>query len=309
MSIGKLLITGAGGMVGRNLLAHPAIKRWRICAPSRAELDLADRAATEAYFRNECPDVVLHAAGRVGGIQANIANPVAFLVENMDASRNVIMAARAAGVKNLLNLGSSCMYPRGHSEPLREEQILTGELEPTNEGYAIAKIMAARLCQYIRQQNAEMFYKTLIPCNLYGKYDKFDEESSHLVPAIISKIHHAKARRLKEVVIWGDGQACREFMFAGDFVEALVKALEEPSSLPDLMNIGLGLDHSITTYYEAAAHVIGWTGSFKFDTSRPVGMARKLVDTSRQTSWGWQAQTSLEDGIRETYSYYLREVA
>jgi len=301
----RLFLTGGGGMVGRNIQDHAAAADWEILAPRSGELDLTDAGAVAAYLEAHKPDLVIHAAGRVGGIQANMANPVAFLDENLAMGRNVIMGARAAGVTRLINLASTCMYPREGENPLREESILTGALEPTNEGYALAKIMAMRLCDYIRQEDPAALYKTLIPCNLYGAYDKFDPRHSHLLPAIIHKVHQAMKTGAAEVEIWGDGTARREFMFAADLADAIWKAAGDLEALPGAMNIGLGHDHSINDYYATVADVIGWQGSFTHDLSKPVGMKQKLCSTERQTAWGWQAPTSLRDGIAQTYRYYL----
>ena len=221
---GTLLLTGGSGMVGRNIQDHPLAAEWDILAPRSRALDLTDAAAVSAFMDRHRPDMVIHAAGRVGGIQANIRHPVAFLEENTAMGRNVIMAARQAGVTRILNLASTCMYPRAAENPLREEMILSGELEPTNEGYALAKIFATRLCQYIRREDEAAQYKTLIPCNLYGLHDKFDPAHSHLVPAIIHKMHIAKTEGQETVEIWGDGTARREFMFAADLAEAVLRA-------------------------------------------------------------------------------------
>ena len=188
-------------MVGKNILESSNFKKFQLFAPNRSELNLFNYSDVLIYIKNLKPDFVIHCAGRVGGIQANMKHPVAFLVENLDINRNVIMAARAAGVKNLINMGSSCMYPRNAENPLREDMILHGELEPTNEGYAIAKIMAQRLCSYIRKEDASFLYKTLVPCNLYGRHDKFEPEHSHLVPAVIRKLHEAKVQNILEVDI------------------------------------------------------------------------------------------------------------
>lgn len=301
----KLLLLGAGGMVGRNLLEHPKISGFHVFAPSRKELDLRDAGAVEGYIRTTRPDVIIHAAGLVGGIQANIAEPVRFLVENVDIGRNVILGARSAGVKKLLNLGSSCMYPRDAVNPLTEDRVLTGALEPTNEGYALAKIYAAKLCAYISAENPDYQYKTLIPCNLYGRYDKFDAARSHLVPAVIEKIHRAKICKETQVEIWGDGMARREFLYAGDFSEAVFHMLSRFESLPMLTNIGVGSDFTVKDYYEAAASVIGWGGTFTYDLSRPVGMQRKLVDVAVQTRLGWRPTTSLTSGLDQTFQYFL----
>lgn len=301
----KLLLTGGSGLVGRNMLDNPAAKGWDILAPPSKELDLMEYADVKEYIGDHAPDLVVHCAGKVGGIRANLTEPVAFLDRNVMIGRNVIMAARAACVKRLINLASTCIYPRGGPNPLREDLILKGELEPTNEGYAIAKILALRLCQYIRRENQDFQYKTLIPCNLYGVYDKFDPQNSHLIPAIIHKIHEAKTSGSSTVEIWGDGNARREFMYSADLANAVYWFADELETMPDIMNIGVGHDHSINEYYEAVARVIGWEGTFIHDHSKPVGMARKLSDTSLQTGRGWRPTTSIEQGIAQTYQHYL----
>jgi len=303
---GRILLTGGWGMVGSNILEHPRAREWEITAPSSAELDLTNYQATRRYMDGCRPDIVIHAAGRVGGIQANIARPVDFLVTNTDIGRNVIMAAREAGVSTLLNLASSCMYPRNAPNPLTEDLILTGELEPTNEGYALAKIFATRLCQYIARENPAFQYKTLVPCNLYGRYDSFDPERSHLVPAVIEKIHHAKATGKDTVEIWGDGEARREFMYAGDLADAVMKACDDIDSLPDVMNLGPGYDYTINEYYRAVAEVVGWAGCFVHNIDKPVGMRQKLVSIERQNRWGWKPSTGLKQGITETYRFYRK---
>ena len=302
----RILLTGGGGMVGRNLLEHPIIGSFEMLAPRSSELDLRNFDAVQGYLRKHRPDMVIHAAGKVGGIQANMREPVGFLLENLDMGRNIVWAARQAGIKRLINLGSSCMYPRNHNEPLTEDLVLKGELEPTNEGYALAKVVTARLCEYIVREDASYRYKTLIPCNLYGRHDKFDPAHSHLIPAIIHKVYQAKLAGQTTVEIWGDGTARREFMYAGDLADAIVRAIREFDSLPDMMNIGLGRDYTINEYYEAAAEVMGYTGTFVHDLNKPVGMARKLVSTERQQTWGWQAKSTLREGIEKTYEYYLK---
>jgi len=295
-------------MVGKNIIEHPRSSSWELFAPGRKELELTDYQRTENYIRQIKPDIIVHAAGHVGGIQANVAHPVDFLVTNIDLGRNIIMAAKNNGVKKLLNLASSCMYPRNAENPLDEDLILRGELEPTNEGYALAKIFATRLCQYIRRESPEFNYKTFIPCNLYGRYDKFAPEHSHLIPAIIHKIHQAKMQGLDSVEIWGDGTARREFMYAGDVADAVMCGVDSFDSLPELMNIGLGHDYSINDYYAEAAAVIGWQGHFVHDLSKPVGMKRKLVSVQKQSNWGWNASTPLRDGIAKTYQYYVENL-
>lgn len=308
MSKTRILLTGGGGMVGRNLLGSANTENFEISAPRSKEVDLLDYNATLDHMRQFKPDMVIHAAGLVGGIQANIENPFSFLVENLDLGRNVVMAARETGIPRLMNLGSSCMYPRNADTPFSEDMVLTGELEPTNEGYALAKIAIARMCRYLSAQDGRFQYKTLIPCNLYGPFDKFDPVRSHLIPAIISKIHQAKLDGSASVEIWGDGSARREFMFAGELVDFIWHAMGRFETLPDLCNVGMGRDYSILEYYETVANVLGWQGEFTFDLERPVGMKRKLVSTELLGKTGWQSTASLEEGIRETYRYFQENV-
>lgn len=305
---GKLLLTGANGMVGQNIVQHPKAALWDILTPSSKTLDLTDANAVTQFMNEHKLDAVIHAAGRVGGIQANMANPIAFLDQNTMIGRNVITQSYQAGVRKFINLASTCVYPRAASNPLTEDMILTGELEPTNEGYALAKILALRLCQYIRKEDETAQYKTLIPCNLYGSFDKFDPKKSHLVPAIIAKVHAAKMQGLETVEIWGDGTARREFMYAHDLADAALNALDDIEVIPELMNIGIGTDHSINDYYTTVAEIVGWSGTFTHDLSKPVGMKQKLCSTERQTGWGWSAQTSLKDGLAQTYQHYQEHV-
>lgn len=303
----RVLITGGGGMVGRNLQDYLQPKGYEIFTPSSKTLDLCDYAAVEEYLKAVKPDFVIHAAGKVGGIQANMREPVEFLMKNLDMGRNIIWASKSVGIKRLINLGSSCMYPRGHNSPLREDQVLSGELEPTNEGYALAKIVVSRLCSYISTQNPDFQYKTIVPCNLYGKYDKFDPVHSHLIPAIIHKVYLAKINNEPSVEIWGDGTARREFMFAGDLADCLMEAIERFDTLPAVMNSGLGHDYTINEYYQAVAEVMGYEGKFHHDLTKPVGMARKLVSIDKQLSWGWKAKHDLKSGIEKTFKFYLQE--
>lgn len=301
----KLLITGSGGMIGKNLLEHPQINSFDLLTPRREELDLLNFESTFNFFKKNNPDLVIHLAAKVGGIQANIENPIGFFVENIDIGRNVIMASYQAKIKKLINLGSSCMYPRDCSQTLKEEMILKGEFEPTNEGYALAKIVATRLCEYISNYSGFQ-YKTLIPCNIYGRHDKFNQKDSHLIAAIIEKIHKVKIKGASEVEIWGDGLARREFMYASDLADAIVHAVNNFETLPRLMNIGIGIDYSINEYYDIVAKVLGYTGSFSHNLEKPIGMMRKLNNIDTQKSWGWTAKHSLNEGIKKTYDFYLQ---
>jgi GDP-L-fucose synthase len=304
----KILVTGSNGMVGRNILMHQLSKKYKLIAPTKSELNLLDYSEVEKYFKLNKPDIIIHAAGIVGGIQANMVNPVKFLIDNTDMGRNVLMAAREANIKKLINLASSCMYPRNAKNPLSENLILKGELEPTNEGYALAKIFATRLCEYITREDRAFFYKTIIPCNLYGKFDKFDPQNSHMLPAVIKKIHEAKVNKENILEIWGDGTAKREFMFVEDLVDFIYFAIENLEKLPQNINVGLGTDYSINKYYKVIAKVVGYKGEFIHDLSKPVGMKQKLIDSCEANKLGWKPKTSLENGIKKTYEYYINEI-
>lgn len=304
----KILITGSTGMVGRNLAENPTIEAYDLLLPRRSELDLSSYKATLEYINVNQPDLIIHAAGKVGGITANISEPSDFLISNIDIGRNLILAAKEGRVKKLLNIGSSCIYPRNIKNPLKEEYLLQGEFEPTNEGYAIAKVFAMKLCEYIEREDSTYSYKTIIPCNLYGKYDKFDSHNSHLIPSVIQRIHDAMKNGIDTINIWGDGTARREFMYTGDFADFVAYSLQRYSALPAVMNIGLGYDHSINKYYQIIANILGYSGNFKHDLSKPTGIKRKLVDIVKLEKYGWHHKTRIVDGIRTTYEYYLESV-
>lgn len=303
----KILLTGSRGMVGRNVLEHASAVEHDILAPSSAELNLLDRQKVQIYLDENKPDMIIHAAGIVGGIQANISEPVKFLVDNMQMGLNVLMAAKEAGVTKLMNLSSSCMYPRDAANPLSEDLILKGELEPTNEGYALAKVASTRLCEYIHRENETYQYKTVIPCNLYGRFDKFDSKHSHMIPAVIKKISDAKENGVAQLDIWGDGLARREFMYAGDLADFIFYAISKFEGMPQNINVGLGHDYTINEYYQKIAKVVGFTGEFTHDLSKPVGMKQKLIDDTKLKQFGWSHSTSLSDGIRQAYDFYLNE--
>ncbi|MDC0182766.1 NAD-dependent epimerase/dehydratase family protein [Nitrosomonadales bacterium] len=305
----NILLTGASGMVGRNFLEHKEINYFNIFTPTSTELNLCDYEKLEKYLLKNKPEMIIHAAGKIGGIQANLREPVSFMVDNLDMGRNIIMAAYKTGIKELINIGSSCMYPANVSESLTEDMLFSGKLEETNEGYALAKLATTRLCEYVSNEDNSFKYKTIIPCNLYGKFDKFKADYSHLVAAIIDKIYHAKKTNKNEVEVWGDGMARREFMYAGDLADAIIWVIKNFNKLPKCMNIGLGADMTINEYYKEVAKVIGFTGNFKHDETKPVGMVRKLVNTNLQAKLGWSPSTSLEVGLQKTYEFYLKEIA
>lgn len=303
----KVLLLGCQGMVGRNIIDLQP-KNVDLLAPTTTELNLLSFDTTLNYLQQYKPRMIIHAAGIVGGIQANINHPVLFLRENTLIAHNLIWAANEAGVPYFLNLGSSCMFPRNATNPLKEEMILSGELETTNEGYALAKIFAQRFCQYLNQERQNTNYKTIIPCNLFGKYDKFDSEWGHMIPAAINKIHRAKQQNDPTVSIWGDGQARREFMYTVDFADFIWFAVSNPDLIPPLLNVGLGYDSSINEYYRIIAEEIGYQGSFIHDLTKPVGMKQKLMDNTKLQQTGWKPSFSLKQGINETYSYFLKSV-
>lgn len=303
----KIFLTGSSGLVGSNLLQSLKDRGDNVFAPSRHELNLLDFDKVVSYLHKANPDIVIHAAGKVGGIQANIADPAGFLYANTIIGFNVIEASRSCGIPKLLNLGSSCMYPKDNLSLLTEDDILSGLLEPTNEGYAIAKIGCMKLCEYLTRQSSSLQYKTVIPCNLYGEHDSFEEGKSHLIPAAIKKVYEAKING-SDVVIWGDGTARREFMYIKDLISALLFVIDRYQEIPVKMNIGLGYDYSVKQYYEYVAETIGFSGDFKFDLEKPSGMNRKLMDSSILQGLGWIPSYSIHQGLRLTYNYYLKNL-
>ncbi|WP_020169433.1 NAD-dependent epimerase/dehydratase family protein [Candidatus Pelagibacter communis] len=303
-----ILLTGGSGMVGSNIIKHNFSQNYKILSPTSSDLNLLNYKDLEDYIKFNKPELVIHAAGIVGGIKANINYPVKFLVDNMQMGLNILMASKTQKVKKFINFSSSCMYPKNARNPLLEDSILKGELESTNEGYALSKITSTRLCEYISREDSSFLYKTVIPCNLYGKYDDFSYENSHMIPGVIKKIHDAKNKNLEFVNIWGDGLARREFMYAADIADFIYYAVENFNKMPQNINVGLGLDYSIIEYYKIIADVIGYKGKFNHDMTKPTGMNRKLIDDKRLNEFGWSHQTSLETGIKETYKYFLDEV-
>ncbi len=305
MVIKRVLLTGGSGMVGRNILEHPASLSFEIIAPDRSELNLLGKNAVEDFIDHYDPDIIIHSAGRVGGIQANVADQLSFFLDNMEMGKNLVLGAKKVGIRKFLNLGSSCMYPRDATNPLTEDKLLKGMLEPTNEGYALAKIVVSRLCDYVSQKSNKLNFKTIIPCNLFGRYDNFDPKKSHMVPAIFHKLHTAKIESNNEVEIWGDGSARREFMYVGDLADCIWRCVKEFDSLPNIMNVGLGHDFSVNEYYRHIAEVVGYNGSFTHNLNRPVGMKEKLVSIDQCKSWGWNPTTDQKHAYEETYKYYL----
>lgn len=301
----KVLLWGSTGLVGRNIQEHPACEKYIFFCPKRSEVDLFDMNKTVSYVRRIKPDIIIHTAGLVGGIAANINNPISFFFDNTQIGLNVIKSSIDCEIPKLINLASSCMYRSDSEHPLREDQLFEGPLEPTNEGYALSKILSTKFCQFISQERASLNYKTLIPCNLYGRFDKFEPGKSHLIPAIIEKIHKAKMHGSSETAIWGSGFVKREFMYAADLADAIYYCIENYCDTPSIINIGAGEDHTVLEYYQMVASVLDWNGAFLLDKSKPEGMRRKLLDTTLQKKWGWKPKTNLEAGIASTYQYFL----
>ena len=272
-----------------------------------AELDLRDGAATRAFLAKEKPAYVVMAAARVGGIKANSTEPYDFLYDNLAMAANVIDGSRRAGVRKLLFLGSSCIYPKLAPQPIREESLLTGPLEVTNEAYAIAKIAGIKLCDHARAQYGSDFISAM-PCNLYGTGDNFSLENSHVLPALIRKMHEAKLRGDTSLRLWGTGTPLREFLHADDLAEACVLLLERYSQAGHI-NVGSGEELSIRQLAEKVAQVVGFTGRLEFDPSMPDGTPRKLMDVSRIRALGWKPRHSLPEGIRSAYAWYLANSA
>ena len=294
----------AGGAIWRELQASGYAQ---IITRTRAELDLTDAPAVRRFFEEERPGVVVVAAAKVGGIKANYDYPVEFLVENLQIQNNLITSAAACETRKLLFLGSSCIYPKFAPQPISEASLLTGELEPTNETYAIAKIAGVKLCQAYAREYGRNFISAM-PTNLYGPGDNFDLNNSHVLPALLRKIHEAKQRGDREVVVWGSGKPLREFLHVDDLASACRFLLENYNS-PEIVNVGCGSDGSIRELAELICEVVGFGGQLVFDATKPDGTPRKLLDSAKLNALGWRPRISLREGIRQTYDWYLRERA
>jgi GDP-L-fucose synthase len=304
----RVYVAGHRGLVGSALVRRLRAGGYREpIVRARAELDLADRAAVDRFFAEERPDVVVLAAARVGGIFANARHPVEFLQDNLHIQLNVIAAAARAGVERLLFMGSSCIYPKLAPQPIREEYLLTGALEPTNEAYALAKIAGIKLCEAYNRQHGTRFV-SVMPTNLYGPGDNFDLQSSHVLPALLRKCHEAKLADAPSVTVWGSGRPRREFLHVDDLADACVFLLERDDA-PELVNVGTGIDLTIAELAELVRDVVGFGGEIVYDQSKPDGTPRKLLDVSRMGALGWAAAMPLERGLRETYAWYCEHAA
>ena len=293
-------------MVGSALLRRLARERCEVLTVERSQLDLRRQQQVEDWLIANRPDAVINAAATVGGIQANAARPSEFLYDNLAITSNIVHGAATAKVAKLLFLGAGCVYPRLAPQPMREDSLLTGPPEPTNEWYTVAKIAGIKLCQAYRRQYGNDFISA-VPANLYGPGDRFDEASGHVVAGLIARTHDAKVSRQAQVSIWGTGRALREFMHVDDCADALVWLLTRYSDERPI-NVGTGHEVSIADLARKVASVVGFSGRLVFDSTRPDGMPRKLLDSSRMLATGWRAGTSLDDGLAQTYAWYLKHV-
>jgi GDP-L-fucose synthase len=304
----KVLILGSTGLVGSNLL-----KKYKerypdknILSPPRNELDLADSNNVLDYFASNKPDLVFLCAAKVGGIKANNDYKANFITQNLKIQTNVIESCHFFGTKKLVFLGSSCIYPKECPQPIKEEYLLTGPLEPTNDAYAIAKIAGIKMCQSYRDQY-ERDYISVMPSNLYGPGDNFDLETSHVLPALIRKFHEAKMNESETVEMWGTGTPRREFLYIDDLADALIYLSENYSS-GDIINVGPGEDLSIKELGNIIKKIVGYKGEIVFNTKYPDGTMRKVMDTTRIKNMGWDPKISLEEGIRKTYEFYKKKI-
>nr|WP_318152487.1 GDP-L-fucose synthase [Halomonas sp. M4R1S46] len=312
----RIFVAGHKGMVGSAIVRQLAARDdLELITRDRHELDLMSQAAVDEFFRTAQIDQVYLAAAKVGGIHANNTYPADFIHDNLVMEANVIGAAHRHGVQKLLFLGSSCIYPKFADQPIREDSLLTGELEPTNEPYAIAKIAGIKLCESFNRQH-DRDYRSVMPTNLYGPHDNFHPDNSHVIPALLRRFHEAKVNGDTEVSVWGSGKPMREFLHVDDMAAACVHVMEIDGSTYEVhtqpmlshINVGTGADCTIRELAETISHVVGFAGEVTFDTSKPDGTPRKLLDVSRLKQLGWQASISLEDGLRDAYDWYVNNV-
>lgn len=299
-------VAGHRGLVGSALCRALARSGYgRLLTRTHAELDLCDQAGVRGFFAQHQPEVVILAAAKVGGIHANATYPAEFIYQNLQIQNNVIDSAWRNGCKKLLFLGSSCIYPKLCAQPIKEEYLLTGSLEPTNDAYALAKIAGIKMCQAYRQQYGFDAISAM-PTNLYGPNDNYHPQNSHVLPALIRRFHEAKESGAKTVTIWGTGKALREFMHVDDMAEACVFLLENYSDF-EHVNVGTGAEHTIMDVARMVAHVVGFTGEIVTDTTKPDGTPRKLMDSGKFFGMGWKPRLELEEGLRHAYADFLRQ--
>ena len=315
--MGRVFVAGHGGMVGSAIVRQLGNdSNVELVLPARASLDLVDQTSVNQFFSVTPIDQVYVAAAKVGGIHANNTYPAQFIYQNLMVEANIINAAYQSGVKMPLFLGSSCIYPKRATQPIAESELMTGALEPTNEAYAIAKIAGIKLCEsYNRQYGVD--YRSVMPTNLYGPFDNFHPENSHVIPGMMQRFHHAKVQDAREVVVWGTGKPMREFMHVDDMAAACVHVMNLPDDIYSAhtdpmeshINVGTGIDCTITELARTMAEVVGFKGSVVFDAGKPDGTPRKLLKVDKLKAMGWQARVSLRDGLADTYQWFLENGA
>jgi len=302
----RIVVAGSGGMVGAALVRNKPMN-VELFAPSRQEIDWSSEGQVSTYFAEIKPTGIILAAAKVGGIGANSSNQLSFLLDNLRIQNNVMDLAQKSGIQKLLFLGSSCIYPKLAAQPIKEESLLTGALEPTNEGYALAKITGVRLAKAISEEK-NLQYFSLMPTNLYGQNDNFDKFSSHVPAALMRKFHEAKIENLSSVSVWGSGKPRREFMHVDDLAQACWYMFEQ-NVAGELINVGTGEDIEIGEFAKLMAKTVGFEGGIEYDSSKPEGTPKKLLDVSKIHSYGWRHHIELEEGLRQTYSWFVNALA
>ena len=300
----SILITGGTGMLGTALVKLAGQLGIHVLAPNRSELNLENSSQTLDYIDRTKPTAIIHTAAKVGGIAANVANPIEFLTQNIEIDRNLLKAAELFKIEKLIYVGSSCMYPMNLTTPMSEKQILSGPLEPTNEGYALAKLVGAKNVQYVAETKG-FAWRNLVLSNLYGPHDHFEPDRSHLLAAIIGKVGSAADTKSRKILMWGDGSVRREFTFVEDVASFMLTSINHLSKYPNLLNVGIGVDYSVREYYEMVIKAFNLDIEIVNDLSKPIGFQRKLLDVTEARKLGWNPQVDIELGIRRTIDWYL----
>jgi GDP-L-fucose synthase len=303
----RILLTGSSGMLGSSIKRHLNTIEFELLTPSSKDLNLLDAKAVDDYVRRNKPEVVIHSAARVGGIQANIDKPYEFLTENIRMDSNLLSASLEYRVPNFLYMASSCMYPRETNQPMHESQILTGALESTNEGYALSKLVATKTVELASTQY-DLNWRAFVLSNLFGPGDHFASDKSHLLAAIIAKVEAAKRTNAPEIIMWGTGKVRREFTYVDDVADFIVTKIDCLKELPVILNVGVGQDFSVIEYYQMVAHYAGYPGKIIPDTSKPEGVTQKLLGIEVAKKLGWNPRTSTPDAIAKTYDWYIESV-
>lgn len=305
LMIKKILITGSNGMLGKNIIKDKRSKKYKISKISRDKIDLKDQKKLMTYLKKVKPDLIIHCAAKVGGIGDNYKKNLEYFRENSEINNSVIISAKLLGIKNLINFGSSCMYPALAKKPLREKSISIKGLEKTNEGYALSKIMSLQICKMInREKNYK--YKTLIPCNLYGPYDNFSLEKGHMIQSAIKKIYNAKRKKLSSIEMWGTGKAKREFMYIQDLVDFIFKIIQNFSTTPDVINVGTGKEYSIKKYYKTIFKILKFNPKIVYIKNMPEGQMSKVLDVKNSKKLDWSSKIDLQNGIKKTIEYFIK---